>query len=119
MANFKNETYLYFAENESADASGDSVVYPAANFLGADPISPTTTRLSFRALTANAADDDILITHVSSKYIELVEALTTCMNSDGPECIVFADEDNTIYHKTLYDGGVIDASTAVNITLDT
>ena len=59
MANFKNETYLYFAENESADASGDSVVYPASSFLGADPVSTTTTRLSFKALTGDNLDDDI------------------------------------------------------------
>jgi hypothetical protein len=117
MANFKNETYLYFAENLAADAAGDCVVYPASSFLGADPIGATSTRLSFKALDGEAHDDDILVTHVADKYVELVEALTTCMNSDGPECIVFMDEDASIYHKTLYDGGVIDGSTALNITL--
>ena len=117
MANFKNETYLYFAENEGADAHGDCVTFPASSFLGADPVSPTTTRLSFKAMDGEPHDDDILITHVSGKYFQIVEALTTCMNSDGSECIVFMDEDNAVYHRTLYDGGVIDASTALNITI--
>ena len=39
------ETYLYFAENESADAAGDSHVYPASTFTGIDPISATSTRI--------------------------------------------------------------------------
>ena len=42
------ETYLYFAENEGADAAGDSHVYPASTFMGVDPISATTTRISFK-----------------------------------------------------------------------
>ena len=49
------ETYLYFAENESADAASDCAVYPASTFTGIDPISATTTRISFKALAGTAA----------------------------------------------------------------
>ena len=53
------ETYLYFAENLGANAAGDCCVYPASTFTGIDPISATTTRISFKALAGTAADDDI------------------------------------------------------------
>ena len=44
------ETYLYFAENLGANAAGDCAVYPASTFTGIDPVSDTTTRISFKAL---------------------------------------------------------------------
>ena len=45
------ETYLYFAENEGGDAASDSTVRPASTFTGIDPISDTSTRISFKALS--------------------------------------------------------------------
>ena len=111
------ETYLYFAENLGGDAAGDSAVYPASNFTGIDPISATTSRISFKALTGNAADDDILVTHASGKYKELCEGLATILNADNGELVVVFDEDNNVQHKLLTDLGV-DIS-EINITLDT
>ena len=111
------ETYLYFAENLGADAAGDSAVYPASNFTGIDPISATTSRISFKALTGNAADDDILVTHTSGKYKELCEGLATILNADNSELVVVFDEDNSITHKLLVDLGV--GISEINITLDT
>ena len=113
------ETYLYFAENLGANASGDAEVYPASNFLGCDPIGATQTRISFKALTGNAADDDILLTHVTGKYKEVCEALADAMSDSNGELVVFADEDNAIYWKKLRDLGCVDASTTVVTTLDT
>ena len=112
-------TYLYFAENLDANAAGDSVMYPAANFTGIDPISATTTRISFKALTGNAADDDILLTHVSGKYKEVCEALALALSSQDAGLVVFADEDNGIYFNKLRELGCIDSNTELNITLDT
>ena len=86
------ETYLYFAENESADGAGDSHVYPASTFLGVDPISDTTTRISFKALAHGMSDT-------------------------SGELVVFADEDNTIYHNKLRELGCIDGSSTVVTTL--
>tara|TARA_R100000995_G_scaffold83285_1_gene58831 strand:+ start:775 stop:1119 length:345 start_codon:yes stop_codon:yes gene_type:complete len=111
------ETFLYFSDNKGADAAGDTVIYPASNFLGLDPISATTSRISFKALTGNAADDDILVTHASGKYKELCQAMAELMNSDGPELVVVYDEDNNIQHRLLVSLGV--AVTEIEITLDT
>ena len=111
------ETYLYFAENESADAAGDSHVYPASTFLGIDPISATTTRISFKANAGTAADDDLLFTHVTGKYKQVCEALADALNDDNGELVVFADEDNTIYWPKLRELGCIDASSTVVTTL--
>ena len=111
------ETYLYFAENLSADAAGDCCVYPASTFTGIDPVSDTTTRISFKALAGTAADDDILVTHVTGKFKSIAEALVDALSDDSGELVIFMDEDNTIYSKKLRDLGCIDASTALNITL--
>ena len=111
------ETYLYFAENLGANAAGDCCVYPASTFTGIDPISATTTRISFKALAGTAADDDILLTHVTGKFKEVAEAVADALSDDSGELVIFADEDNTIYSKKLRDLGCIDSSTELNITL--
>ena len=111
------ETYLYFAENLGADAAGDCAVYPASTFTGIDPISATTTRISFKALAGTLADDDILVTHVTGKFKSIAQALANALSDDNGELVVFMDEDNTIYSKMLRDLGCIDSSTALNITL--
>ena len=111
------ETYLYFAENLDGDAAGDCCVYPASTFTGIDPISATTTRISFKALAGTAADDDILLTHVTGKFKSIAQALANALSDDSGELVVFMDEDNTIYSKMLRDLGCIDSSTALNITL--
>ena len=115
-----NDTYIYIAEGTGADAAGDSVLYPAANFTGIDPISTTTSRISFKALTGNAADDDILVTHESGKFKELCQALALALNTDKGGTIVFVDQDNEIYFDELRSLGVIDeVPTDPVITLDT
>ena len=111
------ETYLYFAENLGANAAGDCCVYPASTFTGIDPVSATTTRISFKALAGTAADDDILVTHVTGKFKSIAQALANALSDDSGELVVFMDEDNSIYSKMLRDLGCIDSSTALNITL--
>ena len=111
------ETYLYFAENEGADAAGDSHVYPASTFTGIDPISATTTRISFKALAGTGADDDILLTHVTGKYKEVCEALALALSDTSGQLVVFADEDNVIYYNKLRELGCIDGSSTVVTTL--
>tara|TARA_R110000824_G_scaffold400692_1_gene609070 strand:- start:650 stop:1000 length:351 start_codon:yes stop_codon:yes gene_type:complete len=111
------ETYLYFGENEGRDAAGDAHVYPASTFKGIDPISATTTRISFKALAGTAADDDILLTHVTGKYKAVCEALADAMSDTSGELVVFADEDSTIYWPKLRKLGCINASSTVVTTL--
>jgi len=111
------ETYLYFAENLGGDAAGDCAVWPASKFTGIDPVSGVTTRISFQALTGNAADDDVLITHASGKYKELCEALAGALSDDTNNLVVFFDEDNSITYPLALTLGV--GITECNITLDT
>ena len=115
-------TYLYFAEDGEINALGDSAMYPAANFTGIDPISATTTRISFKALTGEAADDDILLTHVTGKFKEVCEALALALSSENAGMITFAamahDHGDAIYFNKLRELGCIDGSSAVAITLD-
>ena len=110
------ETYLYFAQNEGGDAAADCAVYPASTFTGIDPISDTTTRISFKALAGTAADDDILFTHVTGKFKSIAEALADALSDDSGELVIFADEDNAIYSKKLRDLGCIDSSSTIVIT---
>jgi len=115
-----NDTYIYISKGAGADAAGDSVLYPAANFTGIDPISATTSRISFKALTGNAADDDILVTHESAKYKELCQALALALNTDKGGTVIFIDQDNEIYFNELLSLGVIvEAPSDPDITLDT
>tara|TARA_B100000424_G_C22817160_1_gene437294 strand:- start:69 stop:419 length:351 start_codon:yes stop_codon:yes gene_type:complete len=115
-----NDTYIYISKGAGADAAGDSVLYPVANFTGVDPISADTTRISFKALTGNAADDDILITHESGKFKEFCQALALALNTDKGGTVIFIDQDNKIFFEELLQNG---AMSGVNsdpvITLDT
>ena len=111
------ETYLYFAENLGADALGDALVVPASSFTGIDPIASEQTRISFKALTGNKADDDILLTHSSGHFKEICEALATILNDDSGELVTVFDEDNAIQHPLFTNLGV--TISECNITLDT
>tara|TARA_R100001510_G_C7452114_1_gene76520 strand:- start:43 stop:393 length:351 start_codon:yes stop_codon:yes gene_type:complete len=111
------ETYLYFAENEGGDAAGDCITVPASRFLGCDPVSATTTRISFFAQANTDRDDDILLTHVTGKYKEVCEALADALSDTSGQLVVFADEDNGIYYRKLRELGCVDSSTELNITL--
>ena len=94
------ETYLYFAENLGANAAGDCCVYPASTFTGIDPVSATTTRISFKALAGTAADDDILLAHTTGKHKEVAELIASIL-APSPvtrgKFIVVADEANSVY----------------------
>ena len=113
------ETYLYFAENLGANAAGDAVVYPASKFRGIDPVSSTTSRISFQSTSGDNLDDDILVTHASGqqKFKLLCQAMATIMNSDKNDLVVVFDEDNLITHPLLLSLGV--NPTVLNIALDT
>jgi hypothetical protein len=111
------ETYLYFAQNEGADAAGDACVFPASNFRGINPVNATTTDISFKSLSGTAVDDLVRVTHVTGKFKSLCEALADALSDDNKELVIFMDEDNAVYSKKLRDLGCIDSSTAVQITL--
>jgi hypothetical protein len=65
----------------TAFTEADGILVPAANYLGADPISATTTRLSFKSLTGTAVDDDILLTHGSGKFKAVCQMMEAAINA--------------------------------------
>ena len=75
-------------------------MYPASSFLGLDPISNTTTRLSFKARNNTAVDDDVLLQHATGKHKEVAELIASVL-APSPvtrtKFIVVADEANSVY----------------------
>jgi hypothetical protein len=91
--------YLYFAEG-TVSTTGTGAMYPASAFLGADPISATTTRLSFKARNNTAVDDDVLLTHASGKHVEVAELIASVLEPSPvtrTKFIVVADEEHSVY----------------------
>ena len=99
------KNFLYFAENlvETGGAGADQEAFmvPASYFLGADPISTTTTALYFKDPVRDNGDRiKVLLDHATTAngggYKEVVRALSSAMNkntrtNDG--FVVFADEE--------------------------
>ena len=117
------ENYLYFAENlvETGGAGADQEAFmvPASYYLGADPISATSTALYFKdPVRDNGNRIKVLLTHATGVsgakggYKNVVRALTAAMNRDNKGnggFVVFADEeaDNaTITGAATKTGGV-------------
>ena len=91
--------YLYFAE-ATVETTGEAAMFPASSFTGFDPISATTTRLSFKARNGTAVDDDVLIKHASGKHYLVAEAIANVLEPSSvttSKFIVIADEANGAY----------------------
>ena len=104
--------YLYFAEGNGANATGEACVFDHKNFTGMEPISATTARISFKARNGTAVDDDALITHTAAHGFKLVAErftalLTQLDNTQSKGMIVVADEDNGIYYDETVSGAVV------------
>lgn len=107
--------YLYFAE-ETVETTGEAAMYPASSFIGLDPISATTTRLSFKSRNnAGAGDDDILLTHTGrhSQVAELIASVLEPSPGNRGKFIVVADQANGIY---LDNGNGAGLSSTVTVT---
>ena len=108
--------YLYFAEGNGSNATGEGAMYPASAFIGLDPISNTTTRLSFKTRNNTAVDDDVLLTHTTGKHKEVAELIASVLAPSSVtrgKFIVVADQDNSVY---LDNGNGAGLSGAVTIT---
>jgi len=91
--------YLYFAEAE-VETTGEAAMYPASSFIGLDPISASTTRLSFKSRNnAAAGDDDILLNHTGrhAQVAELIASVLEPSPGNRGKLIVVADQLNGIY----------------------
>ena len=107
--------YLYFGEGTVA-TTGTGAMFPASAFLGADPISATTTRLSFKARNGTAVDDDVLVEHASGKHVEFAELIASVLEPSPvtrTKFIVVADEVNSVY---LYNGNGAGITGTVEVT---
>ena len=90
-----NATNAHAASTAFTEADG--IVVPAANYLGADPLSATATRLSFKSLTGTAVDDDIVLVHGSGKFKAVCEMMQAAINADHTHTpIVITDVANGI-----------------------
>jgi len=65
----------------TAFTEADGILVPAANYLGADSISATATRLSFKSLSGTAVDDDILLIHGSGKFKAVCQMMEAAINA--------------------------------------
>ena len=110
--------YLYFAEGNGSNATGEACMFPASAFKGLDPISNTTTRLSFKARNNTAVDDDVLLTHTTGNHKEVAELIASLL-APSPvtrsKFIVVADQDNSVYLNGGYGAGVSGAVTVTTI----
>lgn len=91
--------YLYFAEG-ALSANGDGLMFPANRFTGIDPISSTTTRVSFQSHRDREIDDEVLLTHADGKHKDVAELIAYALTAGGPnktKFIVVADELNGVY----------------------
>jgi|TARA_R100001463_G_scaffold125873_1_gene183406 hypothetical protein len=103
--------YLYFAEG-AVETTGEGCMFPASNFLGADAISATTTRLSFKARNGTLADDDVLITHASGKHVEVAELIASVLEPSSvtrTKFIVVADQEHGVYLDNGNEAGLTGA----------
>jgi hypothetical protein len=104
--------YLYFAEGNGANATGEACVFDHKNFTGMDPVGATTARISFKSRNGAATDDHILITHTAAHGFKLVaERFTALMtqldNTQSKGMVVVADEDNGIYYDATMSSTVV------------
>jgi len=91
--------YLYFAEG-AVETTGEAAMFPASAFLGIDPISATTSRVSFKARNNTAVDDDVLVEHASGKHVEFASLIASILDPSPvtrTKFIVVADEVNSVY----------------------
>ena len=106
--------YLYFAES-TVDGAGDAGMWPASSFLGLDPISATTTRISFKAIANTAADDDVLFTHKTGMHKEVAELIAHALepsHATRGKFFCIADDQNSDY-MDIGNGAILAAGVTV------
>ena len=99
--------YLYFAENEGADAASDAGVFTSDTFLSTDVSGAAQTTVRFKSIVGDADGSNIVVNHATAKHKEFAQCLADALNYDGPDMYVFFDEDNQIFDKQLIDLGVV------------
>ena len=85
------------------------------NYLGADPISATATRLSFKSMAGTAADDHVLLLHGSGKFKAVCEMMQAALNAGykGTPLVITDVANGIVPFSGQFDLGI----TACQITL--
>lgn len=76
------KNYLYFAEAQ-VETVDEGCLIAAENITGINPLSATTTGVSYKIETGVGADRVITLTHTTAKHKEVAEALVAIANSTG------------------------------------
>ena len=103
----EKDNFLYFAEADVA-TTGEALCAPASSFLGLDPISAVTTRLSFKAQSGAAVDDDVLITHANISadpqiHRKVAQWVANGLSNPAGKFIVMADLELGVYNESAND----------------
>ena len=116
------ENYLFFADGDGVDATGDAGMYPASKFLGASAANATTTNLHFEGATGVGDGDELVVlTHADAttttghKVKDLGKALAKLLTAhphSGGKIINVVDLTNSVFAEGFT--GV----TGVAITVD-
>ena len=70
-----------------------------ANYLGANPVSETSTSIRFKSILGDPDDDYILLTHTTGKYKDVCKMMAQLSNA-GPrsQMITVADPLNSVFY---------------------
>tara|TARA_R110002012_G_scaffold209454_1_gene379913 strand:- start:397 stop:1296 length:900 start_codon:yes stop_codon:yes gene_type:complete len=94
------ENYLYFAAADvntgGAETNREGIMVPASKYIGADPVSTTTTKFMFESI--EGLDEGLIqvtLTHGTSKNKQCIKAFMAAMNSSPSHggLVVMADSD--------------------------
>lgn len=116
------ENYLFFADGDGVDATGDAGMYAASRFLGASAANATTTNLHFEGATGVGDGDELVVlTHADGttttghKVKDLGKALAKLLTAHphaGGKVINVVDLTNSIFAEGF------EGVTGVAITID-
>ena len=103
------ENYLYFAEavvETGDDGTSEALCVPSKSFVGANPLSATSTEFKFKDAMGQADGvHRVLLTHTSGKNKEVTRAVMACVNANplkGQFIRVFDGETGTATTKNEF-----------------
>ena len=74
---------LYFSEGATpSDAAGDAMLLPVSSFLGMEPVTATTTKMSFNKIDGTADKKVITLTHDEARGFEVMQHVAAAMASN-------------------------------------
>lgn len=93
------ENYLYFAAADintgGSQTAREGIMVPASKYIGADPVSATTTKFMFESLEGlDEGSTNIVLTHGSANNKKVIRAFMAAMNANpSTGFVVMADSD--------------------------